>query len=261
MSQTDLFNVEALPPGWRLVALPEVDSTSEELRRRAAEAPGEGLVVTAAIQTQGRGRRGRSWTSPTGNLYVSLRLAQAASLAETAQLSFVAAVALGDALAEAAPHLSVRFKWPNDLLVNGGKISGILLETEGPWILLGIGVNLTFAPPADGAAFPPTNLAAEGAQVTRQDLLPALCRHLAELLHLWRTQGFEVVRRLWLERARGLGEPVVARLQSGEEITGTFADLDADGALVMDVPGAGRRRIMAGDVFFPVDPPSPAREA
>lgn len=261
MSPTETFNVEALPQGWRLVALPEVDSTSEELRRRANEAPGEGLVVTAAVQTKGRGRRGRAWASPWGNLYFSVRLAQAGTLAQTAQLSFVAAVALGDALAEAAPHLQVRYKWPNDLLIDGKKISGILLETEGPWVLLGIGVNLTFAPPADGAAFPPTSLAAEGAQVTRQELLPAFCRHLGQVLRLWREQGFEVIRRLWLERARGLGQPVVARLQSGEELVGTFADLDVDGALVMDEGQAGRRRIMAGDIFFPPASSLPAQES
>lgn len=259
MTEDLSFDGEALPDGWRLVALPEVDSTSDELRRRAAEAPGEGLVVTAAVQTKGRGRRGRSWASPGGgNLYLSVRLSQAKTLADSAQMSFVAAIALGDALAEAAPHLAVRFKWPNDLLVDGRKVSGILLETDGPWVLLGMGVNLAFAPPAEGATFPPTSLAAEGAEVSRQALLPALCRHLHEVLRLWRSQGFGVIRRLWLARARGLGETVVARMQSGEELSGTFADLDADGALVMDVPGAGRRRVLAGDVFFPA---SPAREA
>jgi len=255
------FDGEALPQGWRLVALPEVDSTSDELRRRAHEAPGEGLVVTAAVQTRGRGRRGRAWDSPSGNLYASIRLAQAPTLAASAQLSFVAAVALGDALAEVAPHLAVRFKWPNDLLVDGRKVSGILLETEGPWVLLGMGVNLTYAPPADGAAFPPTSLAAEGAAVGRPALLGALCRHLAAVLELWRGQGFDIIRRLWLERARGLGQPVVARLQDGSELAGTFADLDADGALVMDEPSGGRRRILAGDVYFPPTArPSPGRE-
>ncbi len=215
------------------------------------EAPGEGLVVTAAVQTKGRGRRGRAWDSPSGNLYTSFRLAQAPTLAASAQLSFVAAVALGDALAEVAPHLAVRFKWPNDLLVNGGKISGILLETEGPWVLLGIGINLTHAPPAEGATFPPTSLVAEGARIERPEMLGALCRHLHAVLELWRIQGFDLVRRLWLEKARGLGQPIVARLQSGEELAGTFADLDLDGAMLLDGTDGTRRRIMAGDVYFP----------
>lgn len=241
---------EALPGGWRLVALSEVDSTNEELRRRAATDPTEGLAVMASVQTAGRGRRGRVWESPPGNLYLSVRLNQGATLSDTAQLSFVAAVALGDALAEAAPHVAVRFKWPNDLLIGGAKVSGILLETDGAAVIVGIGVNVAWAPPAGQAAYPATSLKAEGAAVAAQDLARALLRHLQSCVTQWRTGGFPMFREAWLARAQGLGQGVVARLQSGEEVHGRFVDLDADGALVVDVAGAGRRRILAGDVFF-----------
>lgn len=241
---------EALPGGWRLVALPEVDSTNEELRRRAATDPAEGLAVMAAVQTAGRGRRGRVWASPPGNLYLSVRLDQGPTLAETAQLSFVAAVALGDALAEAAPHVPVRFKWPNDLLIGGAKVSGILLETDGPAVIVGIGVNVAWAPPPGETAYRATNLKEEGAAVTASDLGRVLLRHLRSCVGQWRGRGFPIFRQAWLDKAQGLGGEVVARLQTGEEVRGRFVDLDADGALVVDVAESGRRRILAGDVFF-----------
>ncbi|KJS40244.1 MAG: hypothetical protein VR70_06345 [Rhodospirillaceae bacterium BRH_c57] len=241
---------EALPGGWRLVALSEVDSTNEEVRRRALTDPDEGLAVMAAVQTAGRGRRGRTWVSPPGNLYLSVRLNQGPSLAATAQLSFVAAVALADALAEAAPHVAVRFKWPNDLLIGGAKVSGILLETDGPSIILGIGVNVAWAPDAIQTTYPATSLKFEGAVVPPEELAKAFLRHLQSCVAQWHFRGFEVFRAAWLERAQGLGQGIVARLQSGEDVQGIFVDLDVDGALVVDVAGAGRRRILAGDIFF-----------
>lgn len=244
------ISCEALPGGWRLVALSEVDSTNEDLRRRAVGDPAEGLAVMAVEQTAGRGRRGRTWVSPPGNLYLSVRLDQGPTLAETAQLSFVAAVALGDALAESAPHVPVRFKWPNDLLVNGAKVSGILLETDGPAVIVGIGVNVAWAPPAGEVVYPATSLKAEGAMLAAPDLGRVLLRHLHSCVDQWRGRGFPVFRQAWLDKAQGLGGEVVARLQTGEEVQGRFVDLDADGALVVDVAQSGRRRILAGDVFF-----------
>jgi BirA family biotin operon repressor/biotin-[acetyl-CoA-carboxylase] ligase len=256
-------DASALPSGWRHLAFSQIDSTNDALRRQiraATEAAGaavaEGLVVTAERQTAGRGRRGRSWESPSGNLYLSILLAGAAAPADSAQISFVAAVALAEALAEAAPRVAVGLKWPNDLLVGGGKVSGILLESEGPWVVLGVGVNLASAPPAAGALYPPTSLAAAGVTLTPDDLLAVFCRHLAALLGQWREDGFAPVRRLWLARACGLGQAMTARLHDGESVAGTFVDLDADGALVMDVPRQGRRRVLAGDVF----PSAPAAD-
>lgn len=241
---------EALPHGWRLVVLPEVDSTNEELRRRRDSEPGEGLCISAAIQTAGRGRRGRAWSSPTGNLYVSVRLAQPARLGDGAQLSFVTAVALSDAVLEVAPHLTPRLKWPNDVLLSGAKLSGILLETDGPWIILGCGVNVAWAPESTGATYPATSLRAEGAMVAVDEFRLVFLRHLSGLVDLWRRSGFAPILAAWKSRAQGLGGTITARLQSGEEYSGIFVDLDADGALMLQTD-AGRRRILAGDVFFP----------
>jgi len=241
---------EALPSGWRLVVLEEVDSTNEEVRRRAAADPGEGLCVAAKRQTAGRGRRGRTWESPPGNLYLSVRLAQARTMAETAQLSFVAALALGDTLAEIAPHVAVRFKWPNDLLVNGAKLSGILLETHDAFVILGMGVNVAWAPPADRTSYPATSLHAEGARLSPEELVARLCHHLYTCVELWRRSGFDPIRKGWLDKAQGVGQKVVARLQSGVDLSGRFVDLDADGALVLELADGARRRVLAGDVFF-----------
>lgn len=243
---------EALPNGWRLVILPETDSTNLEVRRRAGAEPDEGLAVMAAVQTAGRGRRGRSWASPAGNLHMSVRLRQGKTLGETAQLSFVAAVALGDALRDVTPHVTVRFKWPNDLLIGDAKVSGILLESDGDAVIVGVGVNVEWAPER-GAAYPATSLRAEGADVAPEEVARVFLGHLKTRVDQWRRVGFAPLRDAWLEGARGIGGPMVARLQSGETVSGRFVGLDADGALVMDVPETGRRRILAGDVYFGTD--------
>lgn len=241
---------EALPNGWRLVLLQETDSTNQELRRRRDSDPGEGLAVMAARQTSGRGRRGREWSSPEGNLYLSLRLdSRPGGLATAAQLSFVAAVALSDALREVAPHVPIRCKWPNDLLINGAKVSGILLESDDPYVIVGIGVNLAWSPPPGQALYAATNLRQEGAAVSPETLAAAVCRHMAACVGLWRDAGFAPIRAAWLEVAQGRGQTVIARLHDGTEQQGEFVDLDADGALVLQ-SNMGRSRIMAADVFF-----------
>lgn len=247
---------EALPDGWRLVLLQETDSTNLELRRRRDSDPGEGLAVVAARQTSGRGRRGREWSSPEGNLYVSIRLdSRPGGLATAAQLSFVAALALTDALRDVAPHVPIRCKWPNDLLVNGAKISGILLESDDPYVIVGIGVNLVWSPPPGQALYPATNLRQEGASVSPETLAAALCRHLAACTQLWREAGFSPIRAAWLEVAQGRGQTVIARLHDGSELQGEFVDLDADGALVLQ-SSTGRSRVMAADVFFGANSPA-----
>jgi len=251
---SSLISGEALPHGWRLVVLSEVDSTNDELRRRASEEPFDGLAVVAERQTAGRGRRGRVWASPRGNLYLSLRLRQADSLAETALLSFVSAVALADAIAELAPQVPLALKWPNDVLVAGCKVSGILLESDGPAIIVGIGVNLTEAPEATQALYPPTSLRQQGLTVTVAEFAPVFLRHLSEMVALWRRGGMAAIRPLWLARAHGIGGRLIARLQDGQELVGVFEDLSPDGALLLRLPTGELRSILAADVFFEHQP-------
>ena len=244
-----------LPPAYRLVALDSVGSTNDEALRLASEGAEDGTLVWAREQTSGRGRQGRSWSSPPGNLYFSLVLRPDCAVAEAAQLSFVAGLALGEALGSVAPPMiEVTYKWPNDLLVNGRKAAGILLESRGypdgtlECLILGVGANLEHFP--EDTQFPATSLHFEGAtDVDAVALLEAFGRHFMSWANRWLDDGFAPVRRAWLQHAHGLGEEIEVRLPR-ETLTGTFKDLDERGVLLLDLPGGARREISAGDVYF-----------
>jgi BirA family biotin operon repressor/biotin-[acetyl-CoA-carboxylase] ligase len=246
------MTTEALPPPFRVIAYETIGSTNDEAKRLARAGEPEGLVIRAGQQTAGRGRRGRQWVSPPGNLYSSTLLRPQCRAAAAAQLGFVAALGVYDAIGELAPKVGLRCKWPNDLLANGKKVSGILLETEmlagdrPDFVVLGIGVNLVSSPRE--TPYSATSLAEEGAPgIAPPAMLAALVRHFAGWLEVWQVNGFGPVRTAWLERAMGLGEAIRVRLER-DTLDGRFFDLDDDGALLLDMPG-GRRRIAAGEVF------------
>ena len=222
---------------------------AKELARGGA---GEGTLVWALEQTAGRGRRGRLWASPPGNLYSSLILRPACAVDRAAQLGFVAALAVGGALAEMLPPREISYKWPNDVLLGGRKIAGILLESEmggGPqpaFVVVGVGINLASAPA--GTEFPATALAAEsGLRVAPEIMLEAYARLFANWLRRWQEEGFAPVRAAWRAQAIALGELIRVRLD-GATLCGRFADIDPQGALLLDQDGE-RRRISAGEVF------------
>jgi BirA family biotin operon repressor/biotin-[acetyl-CoA-carboxylase] ligase len=251
-----------LPSFYRLVALDSIDSTNEEARRRIAAAPDdvpEGTLIWAAEQTAGRGRRGRSWSSPRGNLYLSLVLRPACAPGTAAQLGFVAAVALAETLAGLLPGPErVRLKWPNDVLVDGAKVSGILLEAVSTTaatapgrlgtVILGVGVNLQSRP--DSGLYKTISLQEAGVATDPADLLERFAERLLAWYDIWRREGFAPLRVAWLDRAAGLGQTIEVRLDH-ETLVGRFATLDDSGALALDLPDDGRRLIAAGDVFFP----------
>ena len=237
-----------LPPPFTLVALSEVDSTNDEARRLAEQGAGHGTVVWAAAQTAGRGRRGRVWQSPPGNLCCSLLLDGGPEAAAAPQLAFVAAVALRDALAELAPAADFRLKWPNDVLCRGAKIAGMLLEKAGGLVILGVGVNIRSAPAVAPVAA--TCLERTGSRADAFDLLAVFCAHLLPWYDRWRQDGFAPLRRAWLDRAAGVGGPVAARLADDSVMEGRFADLDEDGALILTNEMGRPVRVLAGDVFF-----------
>jgi BirA family biotin operon repressor/biotin-[acetyl-CoA-carboxylase] ligase len=245
-----------LPPAYRLHALDSVGSTNDEAKRLADAGAGEGTLVWAREQTKGRGRQGREWTSPPGNLYLSLVLRPECALAEAAQFGFVAALAVGDAIGSVSPPLlEVTYKWPNDVLANGRKVAGILLESKSTptgvvdWLVLGAGVNVRSHP--DNARFPATNLSFEGVgpEVDEVLVLEAFCRHFMTWATRWMADGFAPVRRGWLSHAHGLGETIEVRLAT-QTLRGVFRDLDPSGALILDSPEAGVCTIAAGDVLF-----------
>jgi len=243
-----------LPPGYTLVALDEVDSTNEEARRRAEAGAPPGTLIWARSQRRGRGRLGRRWSSPPGNLYCSLLLRPDLPMAEAAKLSFVAGLAVGEALSELLPEdARVGHKWPNDVLVGGRKVAGILLEsmTLGESLaslVIGVGVNVESHP--EGLAYPVTSLGAAGSAATVTAVLEAYLRCFDRWLGRWRDQGFAPVRHAWLARAEGLGGPIVVRF-GDQVLSGAFADLDHSGALIVREPDGGRRAVSAGEVFFP----------
>lgn len=246
-------NREDLPGG--TVVLEHVDSTNAEALRRARLGERGPLWIVAREQSAGRGRRGRTWTSPPGNLYATLLVTDPAPPAAAAQLGFTAGIALFDAIAAAAPPLAPRLalKWPNDLLLDGCKAAGILIEGEGDpvAVAVGIGVNCRHHPPA--TEFPATDLAAAGADLGATALFCHLAAALKARLHQWgRGDGFASIRAAWLARASGVGGEVRVRLP-GRETCGRFETIDDCGRLLLRTAAGGLETVAAGDVF-PFEP-------
>ncbi len=245
-----------LAPFFDLIALDTVTSTNDEAMVLAAEGAAAGTLVWARTQTKGRGRRGRSWSSPEGNLYLSLILRPGRDATGAAELAFLAAIAIGEGIAPLIPaSVAVGYKWPNDVLLNRRKVAGVLLETSlGPkgrldWLVIGVGVNIAGFP--GGTDTPATSLVAEGAEgLDATRVLEGFCRSFLSWYERWQDDGFAVVRARWLARATGIGETIEVRLD-GETLSGIFAGLDGAGALILRRTGEADRRISAGDVFFP----------
>ena len=230
----------ALPQGYELISLDMVDSTNEEARRRIAAGAAHGTVICAKRQSRGRGRRGRRWASPPGNLYATiiLRPDQHPGLG---QLAFVAALGAGDALRAVAP---VVFKWPNDLLLDGAKLGGILIEVFDQAVAVGIGINTAEAPA--GTDIVATRLPTP---LPPLDLLGRICHHFDLWYDRWQRDGFAPIRDAWLAHATGIGQPIQARLPT-MTLSGIFCGLDPDGALVLQCSDGQKQAISAGEVLL-----------
>jgi BirA family biotin operon repressor/biotin-[acetyl-CoA-carboxylase] ligase len=237
--------------GVRHIAYDTAGSTNAEALARARAGERGPLWITARTQTAGRGRRGSTWVSDAGNLYATLLLTEPSPPAVASQLSFVAALALHDAAAECAPQLGplLRIKWPNDLLLGGAKLAGILIEGESePVFAVAIGIGVNCAGHPSDTAYPATDLAAAGALVTPDQVFVALSAAMLRRLAQWgRGEGFAAIRADWLKRAAGLGEAIRVRLPE-REFAGRFEGLDDAGRLLVDGPG-GVTAVTAGEVF------------
>ncbi|HVV26916.1 MAG TPA: biotin--[acetyl-CoA-carboxylase] ligase [Rhizomicrobium sp.] len=235
----------AWPQGYALILHAEIDSTSNEARRLAEVGTAGPVWIMAGRQTAGYGRRGRAWHTLPGNLAATLLLRPQSPHA--GQLSFAAALAVSDMAAQLAPDAAVTVKWPNDVLADGCKLAGILLEAGDGWLTVGIGVNLAAAP--EGTEFPATALAALGIAPPPPDAaLTVIAARFARWYETWTREGFAPLRAAWLARAGGLGGPIRARLPH-EERHGLFEGIDATGALLLNEQGR-TRAIAAGEVFF-----------
>ena len=211
---------------------------------------GEGFIIRAREQVSGRGRQGRVWRSPAGNLYMSILIDPAPTLAETAQLSFVAGLAVWRAVSDLAPGAGLTLKWPNDLLLDGAKLAGLLLEVPyaGRPAVLGLGINLRTAPtdtPYTATSLP---LRATG-PVDRDEATEAVAFRLAETLDQWRREGFGAIRADWQAVAHPVGTPLTVRINPESPITGTFDGLGPDGHLRLKT-SEGIQQIPAGDVIL-----------
>lgn len=213
----------------------------------AAAGAGEGAWLRAERQTGGKGRQGRAWDSPPGNLYASTLVRLRPADPPAATLALVAAVALEEAVRVFLPS-GATIKWPNDLLIGGAKLSGILLERAEDAIVIGIGVNLAHHP--DLPDRPTTNLAVDAAAPDPATFLDVLAETFARWLARWRREGLDPVRQRWLDRAHPPGAALTARLPDGEAIDGLFDGLTGDGALILRLASGARRVIHAGDVFL-----------
>ncbi len=263
------LGARARAAGYRLQAHDSIGSTNADaLAAGFAGDPG-GLWIVARQQTAGRGRRGRPWSSPHGNLAASLLLLPEADAAVSATLGFVAGVALSRALAEVLPRGLVRIgidgadaadgsgrvalKWPNDMLADGAKLAGILLESgktgDGRQaIVVGIGINVVAAP--DGLPYPATSIAGLGISRSAEQVFESLSDAWVDAFSLWNEgRGVPAVLEQWRGAAAGIGAPV-AVTQDGETIRGVFETIDELGRLIVRANDNRRIAITAGDVHF-----------
>lgn len=236
------------------MAFGDLDSTNSEALRQGQGGTPPGLWITALSQSMGRGRRGRDWVSDEGNLFASLLLRPKCNPKEASNLSFVAALGVWNTLHEILPEGSdLKCKWPNDILINGKKIGGILLESSISrnnnldFLILGIGINLLHFPDVSG--YQTTSLKHEiGIEVKLNSIQMALFNNIDKWINVWQDFGFGPIRSAWLEKAYNINQHIKVNL--GEEtFEGTFKGLSSDGGLIVETDDGLERVIFSGEVF------------
>ena len=248
--------------GHELVVYDSLDSTNAEaIRQSRLRRNPNPIWVLAKRQTEGRGRHGRLWSSPPGNFYGSLLLKNPCEIRKAPQLGFVAGVALRAAFKQIVPSLKdVILKWPNDALLNGAKLAGILLESsvltqtpEDLWVAIGVGINLAFHP--DDTPYPATNLASYGAPVSLSNCIKCISDAFAQKIELYdKGQNFHDIRVEWLKAAHEIGTPIKIRKKNDcetENVFGNFGGIDETGSLILNQEDKGTL-IHSGDVIFTV---------
>jgi BirA family transcriptional regulator, biotin operon repressor / biotin---[acetyl-CoA-carboxylase] ligase len=249
--------------GYRLAAFDQIGSTNAEALARARDGERGPKWFVTSEQIAGRGRRHRPWIAPRGNLASSILEVIDVSPATAATLGFAAGLALEAALKKVSVEASLRaagseqmkfsLKWPNDVLAGQQKLAGILLEAEAVAdnrlaVVVGIGTNVVAAP--EGTPYPATSLAALGIDIGAEELFAVLSDNWAEFRGIWDNgRGFGEIRRAWLERAAGLGQPVTVQI-GGATVAGAFDTIDEAGCLIVRTPEGKRVPVSAGDVYF-----------
>jgi BirA family transcriptional regulator, biotin operon repressor / biotin---[acetyl-CoA-carboxylase] ligase len=232
----------------RFVTVESTGSTNADLLAAARDGAEEGLWLRAECQTAGRGRSGRAWESSRGNLYASTLVRLRPNDPPAPTLALVSAVALYATVSALLPTPALRLKWPNDLLLDGAKLAGILLERADDGVVAGFGVNVAHHP--EGLDRPVTSLFAQGLHVTAATFNERLAERFAAWLATWRHEGLAPVISAWLAAGHLVGTELSARLPDGTAFNGSFAGLDASGALLLRLASGETRAIHAGDVFL-----------
>lgn len=243
---------------WPAIELDRIDSTNAEALRRARSGETGPLWIRANEQSQGRGRQGKDWTSTAGNLYCTLLLNGGRDPQVWTQLSFVAGLSVFDAaeacLRDAGQH-TLALKWPNDLLLDGRKASGILLESTtvegaGPVLAIGIGLNIGHSPAREDLPYGAAHLASVHPSARVEDVFSTLRDSFRRWHGVWDNgRGFDAVRETWKSRAHGIGETVHVNMP-GERVTGLFSGLDDDGAMVLVTSDGETCRVLVGELFL-----------
>ena len=239
-----------VPAGYRLHSFVTIDSTNAEALRRIADGAPGGDILWAGEQSGGRGRRGRLWCSPPGNLYVTIT-ASAPADRLVGQLAFVAALGAGEAVREllASPD-KLQYKWPNDLMLDGRKLGGILIEAsprgQSNLVAIGLGLNVAVSPSGLGAV----SLKEIGVVVSVREILQAVCQSFDHWYRVWLQEGFAPVRERWLDAAHRTGDRIDVRFPDDTTIDGSFRGIDLNGALILEQPDGKTDLIAAGEVFF-----------
>ncbi|WP_193180381.1 biotin--[acetyl-CoA-carboxylase] ligase [Nisaea sediminum] len=236
--------------GFAIHRFDAVTSTSDEAERLARDGAPDRTLVWARSQTAGRGRLGRPWSSPEGNLYTTAILDPELPLGRLQELSFVASLAVHDAVAGLLPGADLKLKWPNDVLLEGAKLSGILTETlprDGRYVaLLGVGINLGHAP--GETRYPATSIREHlAAPPTVENFLERYLAALSVRYGEWRRDGFETIRDAWIVRARWIGRQVIVE-NGPERKSGCYEGIDADGTMLLRLDDGRQEKIAAGDV-------------
>ncbi|WP_428408540.1 biotin--[acetyl-CoA-carboxylase] ligase [Hyphococcus sp.] len=240
-----------LPSGTRIETFDTLDSTSAEARRRSEAGATEPVWIVALRQTDGYGRRGRRWEQDAGDFAGTLLFKPEAPPEHWGQLSFVIALGLASAFDGLVGEDKIDLKWPNDVLLDGGKCAGILLENLGRHLSIGVGVNMVTAP--EGMPYKVTRLVDYVLPPPGPGAFAAsLDGHFQDYYGTWVREGFAPIRDIWLKRARGVAAKITVRLPNAE-FSGVFEGIDETGALILRT-GEGTRTIAAGDVFFSPQP-------
>ena len=243
-----------LPEGLTLFHFKTLDSTNKTAVEMARTNASSGTVVWAESQKNGKGRNNRTWISEFGNLYSSIILRPQLSIEHISQLTFIAPLAIGDLIEHIDSNIDYSFKWPNDVLVAGRKICGILLQsgswekTHDKWIVLGCGLNLASFPL--DTETPATSLFEEtGRSFVSEEVLISYYTFFSKWYDIWLKNGFLSIRKAWLDRSHPVGQPLVTQITSDKKICGQFLGIDENGALLI-VTKKGEVKINAGEVFI-----------